>query len=203
VNEVDSQQLSMIKPVNTSLTDGKRITIRRLVASDASAFGGFLEGLSDETRRFYRPHALDESEARRICGSIEADSALRLIATTEGTDRIEAYVLTEFVIPEDEKERYADYGIALEDGLDCRIAPSVADGQQNRGLGSMVLSHTIQVLRGLGLRHVVLFGGTQAGNSRAIHVYQKLGFIALGSFQTKGIDNIDMWIPELSSGSDL
>lgn len=114
----------------------------------------------------------------------------------EGGGQIEAYVLTEFDIPDDEKERYAGYGIALADGLDCRIAPGVADRWQDRGLGSVLLGHALAVLRRLGLRHVVLFGGTQAGNGRAIHVYRKLGFQPLGTFETKGIENIDMWIPE-------
>lgn len=188
----------MITPVDITLPDAADITVRRLSASDAEAFGRFLAGLSEETRRFYRPHALDESEARRICASIDSDSALRLIATPKGENRIEAYVLAEFEIPDDEKGRYADYGIVLQDGLDCRIAPGVADDWQDRGLGSALLGHAMDVLRQLGLRHVVLFGGTQAVNGRAIHVYRKLGFEPLGSFDTKGIENIDMWIPELA-----
>jgi GNAT superfamily N-acetyltransferase len=188
----------MITPVSITLPDGADITARRLCASDTEAFGQFLEGLSEKTRGFYRPHALDESEARRICASIETDSALRLIATPKGENRIEAYVLAVFEIPDDEKERYADYGIVLADGLDCRIAPGVADNWQDRGLGSALLRHALGVLHRLGLRHVVLFGGTQVGNGRAIHVYKKLGFKPLGSFSTKGIENIDMWISDLA-----
>jgi len=199
VNESDPRQLSTITPISTTLPDGADITVRRLSATDAEAFGQFLAGLSERTRRLYRPHALDESEARRICASIDSDPALRLIATPKGENRIEAYVLAEFEIPDDEKERYADYGIVLQDGLDCRIAPGVADNWQDRGLGSALLGHALGALHRLGLRHVVLFGGTQVGNSRAIHVYQKLGFRPLGSFYTKGIENIDMWLPARAS----
>jgi len=176
------------------LPDGENFTMRRLSENDADEFAQFLKSLSAETRRFYRPHALDESEARRICALIHTDPSLRLIATPEGSNQIEAYVLAEFEIPEDEKGRYAGYGIVLEDGLDCRIAPAVADRWQDRGLGSVMLRYALAALH----RHVVLFGGTQAGNSRAIHVYRKLGFRPLETFETKGIENIDMWIPELA-----
>lgn len=195
------RQLAVIEPVRTTLPDGADITVRRLAAPDAKEFGRFLSGLSEETRRFYRPHALDEAEARRICASVETDPALRLIATADDGNEIEAYVLAQFEIPADEKQRYADYGIALQDELDCRIAPGVADIWQDRGLGSVMLHRTLESLRLLGLRHVVLFGGTQAVNSRAIHVYQKLGFQSLGTFYTKGIENIDMWIPEVGGAS--
>jgi diamine N-acetyltransferase len=188
----------MITSASITLPDGDNATMRRLSQSDADAFAQFLESLSAETRRFYRPHALDESEARRICALIHTDPALRIIATPEGSNQIEAYVLAEFEIPDDEKGRYAGYGIVLDDGLDCRIAPGVADRWQGRGLGSAMLRHAIAALHRLGLRHVVLFGGTQVGNSRAIHVYRKLGFRPLGTFETKGIENIDMWIPELA-----
>lgn len=188
----------MITPVSITLPDGENVTMRRLSESDADAFAQFLENLSAETRRFYRPHALDESEARRICALTHTDPSLRLIATPEGSNQIEAYVLAEFEIPDDEKGRYAGYGIVLEGGLDCRIAPAVADRWQDRGLGSVMLRYALAALHRLGLRHVVLFGGTQVGNSRAIHVYRKLGFRPLGTFETKGIENIDMWIPELA-----
>jgi GNAT superfamily N-acetyltransferase len=192
----------VIEPARTTLPDGADITIRRLAAPDAKEFGRFLSGLSEETRRFYRPHALDEAEARRICASVDTDPALRLIATADDGNEIEAYVLTQFEIPADEKQRYADYGITLQDEVDCRIAPGVADSWQDRGLGSVMLHRTLESLRLLGLRHVVLFGGTQAVNSRAIHVYQKLGFQTLGTFvDAKGIENIDMWIPEVGGTS--
>jgi len=191
----------MITPVSITLPDGENVTVRRLSESDVDAFAQFLESLSAETRGLYRPHALDESEARRICALIHTDPSLRLIATPEGGNQIEAYVLAEFEIPDDEKERYAGYGIVLEDGLDCRIAPGVADRWQDRGLGSVMLRHALAALHRLGLRHVVLFGGTQVGNSRAIHVYRKLGFQPLGTFETKGIENIDMCIPELTGRS--
>jgi diamine N-acetyltransferase len=185
----------MMTPVSIALPGGENFIVRRLSESDGDDFARFLEGLSAETRRLYRPHALDESEARKICASVHDDPSLRLVATSESDNQIGGYVLAEFEIPDDEKARYAGYGTVLEDGRDCRIAPGVSDRWQNRGLGSVMLRHTLATLRQLGHRHVVLFGGTQTGNGRAIHVYRKLGFQSLGTFEVKGIDNIDMWIP--------
>ncbi|MBL8095356.1 MAG: GNAT family N-acetyltransferase, partial [Anaerolineales bacterium] len=69
----------------------------------------------------------------------------------------------------------------------------VADGYQSVGLGGQVLAHVLDLARQLTRRHVVLLGGTQATNARAIHFYEKHGFRTIGSFEEPaGADNFDM-----------
>jgi ribosomal protein S18 acetylase RimI-like enzyme len=68
----------------------------------------------------------------------------------------------------------------------------VSDEFQNRGLGSLMMKHVIAVARRLGRRRMILSGGTQATNARAIHFYQKHGFRKVGEFETPGMNNFDM-----------
>jgi diamine N-acetyltransferase len=44
----------------------------------------------------------------------------------------------------------------------------------------------------LGIRHLVLWGGVQAGNERAIRFYEKIGYRPMGRFFYEGRENFDM-----------
>ena len=51
----------------------------------------------------------------------------------------------------------------------------------------------LQVAREHGRRRLVLLGGTQATNERAMHFYRKLGFRTVGTFEhPRGAQNYDM-----------
>ena len=90
-----------------------------------------------------------------------------------------------------ERERYARLGIVLDDQSDCTLAPSVADEYQNRGLGSLIMDHLLDLMLRIGRKRLVLMGGTRAHNERAIHFYRKFGFRKVGEFDT-GVNNYDM-----------
>jgi GNAT superfamily N-acetyltransferase len=69
----------------------------------------------------------------------------------------------------------------------------VADAFQNQGVGSLLMARLIQIARRLGCKRMVLLGGTQAANHRAVHFYQKHGFRTVGTFEwPAGCDNYDM-----------
>jgi diamine N-acetyltransferase len=187
--------------------DGQMVVVRPLARTDAAAFVEFLEGLSAQTRKRYNPHPLTRVHAAEICARLDDDTrSLRIVLAQEQVDdqvagdtppatpRIVGYMLIQFAIPQDEKDRYADRGIILDDDKDCRIAPAVADHLQSRGLGTTLLKDSLAFLRSSGRRIVVLFGGTQTSNARAIRAYEKAGFEAAGAFRTGLIDNVDMWL---------
>jgi ribosomal protein S18 acetylase RimI-like enzyme len=48
------------------------------------------------------------------------------------------------------------------------------------------MNHVIDSARQLGRRYVVLSGGVQVTNERAVHVYQRLGFRPSGTFEYPG-----------------
>lgn len=169
--------------------------LRALRSDDHVGFGEFLESLSWDTRKRYNPHPLTRAYAREICSALTetAPVELRLVLADENA-RIVAYTLVQFVIPQDEKDRYLDSGIVLDDSKDCRIAPVVADDLQGKGLGTALLKGALAILRSRGRRNVVLFGGTQVSNLRAVRAYEKAGFRATTTFRTGVIDNVDMWV---------
>lgn len=182
----------MLSAAEHTSIDGEHLIFRSLSDADADVLGAFLEGLSPETARRFRPHPLSREAAGDVCRQAGTGNAVRLIAANPDGNRIVAYFVVEFTIPENERERYRQYGFLLSDERDCRIAPAVADAYQNVGLGSQMMRWTLDLIGRLGRSRVVLFGGTQASNARAIHFYEKFGFMRAGTFEEKGLDNIDM-----------
>jgi diamine N-acetyltransferase len=168
------------------LRSGEPLTMRPLRAEDAVRFGEYLGSLSEQTRARYGPHPFDLATANRICATLDPTDILRLVATIPGVggERMIAYVLLKMGVLEEDRERYENRGIPLSSDADCTLAPSVADDYQNQGVGSLMMLHVLEVTRKLGRRRIVLWGGVQATNHRAVHFYTKWGFHKVGEFYT-------------------
>jgi GNAT superfamily N-acetyltransferase len=166
---------------------------RPLLPQDVEPLGLFFLSLSESTRRRYWPHALDEKGARVVCSELDSRRALRMVAFSRASEAIiVAYFIIEFELPATERSRYLNYGIQLSEESDCRLAPVVADARQNTGVGSVLMQRTLETTRQLDRRRVILYGGVQAANHRAIHFYEKFGFKRVGTFHKHNRDNIDM-----------
>lgn len=182
------------------LRSGETATVRLLRPEDAALLGAYLTGLSKATTDRWGPHGMDQATADQICATLDQTAMLRAIATVPDSDRgerIVAYLLVKWGVWEGDKKRYDALGIALSEETDCTLAPSVADAYQNQGIGSRIAAHLLAVAGQLGWRRAVLWGGVQAGNPRAAHVYGKLGFVKVGEFRSDAgergmIDNWDM-----------
>ncbi len=201
-DEIEANPLSIAKTFQ--MASGAQVTVRPLLSSDSAALGGYFLGLSEETRRRFGPHPLDQATANNLCATINVAEALRLVAIVPGPagDAIIAYFILLLDVTEYELARYAHCGIALHSQTDCTVAPSVADRYQNSGLGSLCFQHLIELARRLGRQRVLLLGGTQASNHRAIHFYAKHGFRTIGSFEEpEGVFNQDMLL-ELQAGGE-
>ena len=74
---------------------------------------------------------------------------------------------------------------------DFTIAPSVADHYQSKGIGSKMLQFVIDDIKAKGAKRLVLWGGVQKTNVKAIRFYSKFGFNTLGEFDYNGL-NLDM-----------
>ena len=174
---------------------GERITLRALRREDGELFGRYLAGLGEETRRRYAPHPLTLEQGIKLCHEINYGDTLRLIAVTEqgGKPEVIAYFILVLGVREGDIKRYRERGMTLDPQRDCTFAPSVADAYQNRGVASALMPQVLDVARRLGFRRMVLMGGTQATNSRAIRFYVKSGFRKVGDFVTEGnVNNHDM-----------
>jgi GNAT superfamily N-acetyltransferase len=187
---------------NTSAAprSGETITLRLLEPGDSDALGVYLTGLSERTRARYGPHPFDQTTADAICASLDPTDMLRVVATAPGgagRERIIAYILLKLGVHEDDRLRYEALGIPLDPQRDATLAPSVADDYQDQGVGSVMMAPVLNAARGLSRTRIVLWGGVQATNDRAVHFYTKWGFRKVGEFFTDK-PNDDM-ILDLSS----
>jgi ribosomal protein S18 acetylase RimI-like enzyme len=169
-----------------------------MAATDARIFALYLVEASAEMRRFFGPHPYDKATAVGIASTLDPALALRMIATAGAgeNERMVAYFILKLEAPGHELERYARSGHPLDERATATVAPSVADDYQNRGLGSALMRATLAVARRLGKTRVILYGGVQAANARAIHLYEKHGFVRVGRFVigegASAIVNFDM-----------
>lgn len=179
--------------LSVSPEPGRKLSFRVLRSDDAPALGRYLEGLSAETRGWFAPHPFTAEVARKLCADLDYRQTLRLIALsgTGDQEEVAAYFILHLGTRKGEQDRYRGYGIVLDDRTDCTFAPSVADAWQNRGLGSALMPHVLEVARQLGFRRALLSGGAQTANVRALHFYEKFGFRKVGAFRTS-VDNQDM-----------
>ena len=177
------------------LRSGEEVLLRPLRKDDAPMLGAYFLGLSVATTRVYGPHQFDQQTADRLCAELDSADTLRMLGIVErgSQQRIIAYFIVHFGIYESDAKRYRDRNMLLSSTSDCELAPSVADGDQNTGVGSLVMEHLMPLLRRVGRKRVVLVGGVRAENLRAIHFYEKFGFEKVGAFKTRGnTDNFDM-----------
>jgi len=177
------------------LPSGETVAFRPLAASDAPALGQYFLGLSEETRRRYAPHPFDQATADHLCAAADPAKALRMVGVLgDGPGApIIAYLILAPGVDAAECERYAAAGITLDEVTDCTLAPSVADAWQSRGLGSRLLPELLLIAVRLGKTRMVLMGGVQATNARAVHFYEKHGFRFVAPFEEPpGRMNYDM-----------
>ncbi|MCL5273605.1 MAG: GNAT family N-acetyltransferase [Chloroflexi bacterium] len=174
---------------------GAAVVFRPVTPEDRVMLGDYFTSLSNETRRRYGPHPFDRGTADRLCRTTDPAEVLRMIAITSGAvgERIIAYFILILGIRDDDAQRYLKLNLPLDAATDCTLAPSVADEYQSQGLGSVLMRQLIVLSRQLGRRRMVLWGGTQATNDRAIRFYHKHGFRTVGEFQEPlGFNNYDM-----------
>jgi len=197
---IDCMTANWRPPVSRlSLPDGRRATVRPLAARDVDALTTFFEGLSAATRRVYGPHPFDRPTAERLCACIDHTVTVRYIAVLDDGTRapeIIGYMILSRQVAPSTIARYEEHGHALH--LECcaRFAPVIGDDYQGKGLGTRMARQVIACAREMNLEEIVLMGGVRVDNPRAKHVYEKLGFKAVGEFtvikDNQTIGNYDM-----------
>lgn len=166
--------------------------LRPLEGGDVELLARFLEGLSPITRAFSTFDSYDGAAAQALCDAINRYDKLRFVVENVAGQIVGLFEFS-FGIPEGDVQRYQRYGMALDERVDCRFGPTLADDYQNRGLGSALFADLVDVARRFGKQRMVLWGGVFAANTRAIRFYEKLGFVRAGSFVgANGQEVIDM-----------
>ncbi|MDP3461554.1 MAG: GNAT family N-acetyltransferase [Bacteroidales bacterium] len=161
-----------------------------LQATDLDALYSYLLKLGPETRKRFAPHAFDREMLDNLFIR-QQDLYRAYIAKPDSMGEIIAYavVIRGFLLHD--LPRLQGYGLNLSHETDCTIAPSVADRYQQKGVGSLLMSHIIHDLEKTAINRMILWGGVQAENQTALRFYLRHGFVKLGEFDYHGL-NWDM-----------
>jgi ribosomal protein S18 acetylase RimI-like enzyme len=173
-----------------TLKDGREFIIRQLKKSDADALYRYFCLLSDDTKKRFGPHPFDRVTVEAICAALDEDPILRYVVEIDTHD-IAGYALVKPGHIYHDVRRIECYGFALNEPEDCFYAPSLADSCQGSGLGTILLNVIVEKLRSMHITRMILWGGVQADNDKAVRYYIKNGFEKVGEFEYHG-NNFDM-----------
>jgi diamine N-acetyltransferase len=164
------------------------IVYRKLISTDFDRLLHYLHYLSNETKGRFGPHPFDETS---VIDFYKADDVTGYIAEEKLSHSIIAYAIIRKGILYFEKERLLDYKYFDIDKDCCTYAPSVADNWQGKGIGKLLFNCILNDCKKESIKKIILWGGVQSSNERAINFYRKLGFIKIGLFEYNG-SNEDM-----------
>ncbi len=165
------------------------LILRKLDEADLNLLDEYLMGLSDETQRKFGPHPFDKEALAELFSHTEKYSGY--VATETETLKIIAYSVIKKGFLDHDRPRLESYGLNLDPATDATFAPSVADEWQGLGVGTQLFKFMIPGLQADGVKRIILWGGVQCDNLKAMHYYRKLGFTILGQFDYYG-QNYDM-----------
>lgn len=167
----------------------ENIVCRKLKPEDIDALVNYLSHLSAETKNRFGPHAYDKEAVLNFYKD-NAD-VTGYIAETKSPQTIIAYSLIKNGLLWHDHDRIKNYGFDINADECCTFAPSVADEWQGRGVGKMLFNFILADIKEKRIKKMILWGGVQANNERAVNFYLKKGFKTLGSFEYNG-SNYDM-----------
>jgi GNAT superfamily N-acetyltransferase len=175
--------------MNIQTKNGRKICLRKLGIDDFDLLLDYLHRLSAGTLRRFGPHKFDKQS---IIDLFENSGNHRgYIAQDTVTDDIIAYSIVKIGYLEHDSFRLQSYGLILNNETDCTYAPSVADNWQNQGIGYSLFSFMLSELKAEGIQRIILWGGVQCDNYKAVEFYIRNGFSTLGQFEYNG-PNYDM-----------
>lgn len=167
----------------------RQVCLRRLHSDDLNNLFDYLQSLSIVTKRRFGPHGFDKQS---VIGFYQhPNEHLGYICEDILTYKIVAYFVLKIGILEHDSFRLQSYGLSLHHHTDCIFAPSVADLWQSCGVGNALFRFILSDLKSKGIKRLILWGGVQSDNGKAINFYLKNGFKLLGRFEHNG-SNDDM-----------
>ena len=164
------------------------IKVKQADKQDLHALMNFLHHLGPETGSRFAPHAFDEGSLHYLLGSESGHAAF---TATEDGGAIIGYAVVRSFYESYELDRFRGYGWTPGETTDAFYAPCVADAFQGKGIGKLLLKEATAMLQASGRTRLLLWGGVQATNERALAHYRKAGFRELGAFEWNG-RNLDM-----------
>ena len=158
------------------------------MSSDFDALLFYLHNLSIETKNRFGPHAFDADSVIQFYNN---KGVTGFVATVANSNTIIAYFIIKDGLLHFESERLKNYHYSNIENDSCTYAPSVADEWQGKGIGKLMFYHILDDCRQRFIKRIILWGGVQNTNEKALQFYKKLGFVTLGQFKYNG-QNQDM-----------
>ncbi len=169
--------------------NGRQVLLRKLIPADIDKLTYYFQCLGPGTLKRYGPHKFDTQSITEIYQPHGDHTAY--IALDMETSEIIAYSVIKKGFLEHDGYRLQSYGIIPDSTTDCTFAPSVADEWQSLGVGNSLFRFLLADLIANGLKRIILWGGVQSDNDKALNYYLKNGFRTLGQFEHNG-QNFDM-----------
>ena len=144
------------------LLDGTSVLIRPITDADVTLERRFIEQLSPQSRRF------------RFLGEIKTPSPELLRQFTHLDHASEVAFVALIADGADKREIGVSRYSARTDGLSCECAVAVSDEWQNRGLGTLLMQHLIDVARQRGIE--VMYSMDANDNHAMRDLADHLGF---------------------------
>ncbi len=173
--------------VNTK--NNKQVLIRKLTPDDFENLSNYLNDLNFDTKKRYGPHNYDKESIENI---YQDSNYIGYIACDIDSDTVVAYSIIKIGYLEYDAPRLREYGLVLDNTVDSTFAPSVSDLWQGCGIGTKMFNFISNDLKTKNVNRIILWGGVQKSNEKALIYYKKLGFITLGTFEYNG-QNFDMY----------
>ncbi len=174
--------------------DTSQITIRKFQPSDNDQLVGYFSWLSEETKSRFGPHRFDKQSIADIYSD---HRSLGYVAIDNLKDEIVAYAIVRIGFLEHDRDRLESYGLILDTETDATIAPSVADEWQSCGIGNCMFHIILEDLKSKGIQRIILWGGVQCSNEKAVNYYKRNNFRILGEFEYHGT-NYDMILGQIN-----
>ncbi|MBC6492999.1 GNAT family N-acetyltransferase [Flavihumibacter stibioxidans] len=174
--------------MNFTTRNNKVIRISKYCPGDLDDLFHYLQHLGEATRKRFGPHPFDRSSLQDFHASPEHAG---YIATENDAGRIIAYAIIKNGMLHHDIPRLQSYGLQPDASGDCTFAPSVADDWQSFGIGDGLFRFILSDVSEKKQKRIILWGGVQADNQKAVNYYLKNGFNMLGQFDYNG-PNYDM-----------
>jgi GNAT superfamily N-acetyltransferase len=144
-----------------TLLDRSQVLVRPISKHDHEAERAFLEGLSSQARHF------------RFLGQVRTPSERMIKQFTEIDQAHEAAFVA--LVPASSGVRIVGVSrYCADDSGNCECAVTVADAWQDKGLGTVLMKHLIEVARARGIHRMTSLDSVE--NSRMKEMARHLGF---------------------------
>jgi diamine N-acetyltransferase len=174
--------------------NNRQVYLRKLKLRDLVKLCSYFKQLSVTTRKRFGPHPFDMVSVSTVYA--DPGTYTGYIAIDVITEEIIAYSIIKIGYLEHDLLRLQSYGISPDKKSDCTFAPSVADAWQSCGVGNSLFNFILSDLKANGIKRIILWGGVQKDNEKAVGLYQKNHFKIAGQFYFNG-ENYDMILDNL------